>query len=240
VSYEPVAPIQQLTRALYWLAAALFAYGVGAWLLSLPVFGLHHVRLQTPVAHVTQAQVELVARRYVRGNFFTVHLERVKDAFEKLPWVREARVSRRWPDTLDVVLIEHVPLARWNEAALVNQGGEVFTAAYDADLPRFVGPDGTSYQVTAAYQRYRQQVARIGRDIRVLQLSPRRAWRMTLDDGTEITLGREAVDERLARFVAVYPKRFAAPNDPPAHVDLRYADGFAVRLKPSAARKSDS
>lgn len=238
---EPaIAPIQQLTRALVWLAAALFAYAFGAWLVSLPVFALKNVELATPVAHVTEAQVKLVAERYVRGNFFTVDLEAVRNAFEKLPWVREARVSRRWPDTLEIALTEHVPLARWNDAALVSQEGEVFAAAYDQDLPRFVGPDRASQQVAAAYRQYQQQLSRIGRTIRVLQLSPRRAWRMTLDDGSEITLGREAMEARLARFVALYPKLFAAPAAPPAYVDLRYADGFAVRSKPAVARKQDS
>jgi cell division protein FtsQ len=34
----------------------------------------------------------------LRGNFFTVDLEAVKETFEKLPWVRKAEVRRRWPD----------------------------------------------------------------------------------------------------------------------------------------------
>lgn len=234
---QPVAPIQQLTHALTWLAGVLLVYGVGGWALSQPAFALRHVEVATPVTHVTEAQVRLVSERYVRGNFFTVDLEQVRGAFEKLPWVREARVNRRWPDTLEVTLVEHVPLARWNDAALVNQQGEVFTAAYDQDLPHFAGPDHASAEVAQAYRQYQQQVAKLGHTIRALQLSPRRAWRMSLDDGTEITLGREAMEVRLARFVQLYPKLFAAPAQPPEYVDLRYGDGFAVRLKTGAARK---
>lgn len=232
---QPIQPIQQLTRALTWVAGALLLYGLGGWLLSQPVFALHKVDVMMPVTHVTETQVKLVSERYVRGNFFTVDLERVRAAFEKLPWVREARVTRRWPDTLVVSFSEHVPLARWNDVGLVNQQGEVFAAALDEDLPHFSGPENSETEVTQAYRQYQQFLATLGRTISELQLSPRRAWRLRLDDGTQITLGREEAAARLARFTRLYPKLFADPSRVPTHVDLRYADGFAVRL-PAGAR----
>ena len=46
---------------------------------------------------------------------------------------------RQWPHRLEISVEEHVPLARWNDAALVNAQGEVFNAAYKAPLPRFTG-----------------------------------------------------------------------------------------------------
>lgn len=235
MSDQPIHPIQQLARALTWVAGGLLLYGVSGWILSQPVFALHEVEVATPVAHVTEAQVKLVAERQVRGNFFTVDLERVRAAFEKLPWVREAHVTRRWPDTLVVSLIEHVPLARWNDAGLVNQQGEVFAAALDAAIPHFSGPENSSGEVTQAYLQYQQHLARLGHSISELHLSPRRAWSMKLDDGTRIMLGRDEPTARLVQFTQLFPKLFADPSQTPAYVDLRYADGFAIRM-PAAAR----
>ena len=233
---QAIQPLLQLSRALTWGASALLLYGVGSWLLAQPLFALHKVDVVAPVAHVTEAQVKLVTDRHVRGNFFSVDLEHLQSAFEKLPWVREARVARRWPDTLVVTFSEHVPLARWNDAALLNQQGEVFAAALDAKLPHLRGPENSSGEVTQAYDAYQKQWATVGRSIDELQLSPRRAWRLRLDDGTEIMLGREDVATRLTRFIQLYPKLVADPLQAPTYADLRYADGFALRLPhPSVA-----
>jgi len=170
----------------------------------------------------------------------------VRNCLEKLPWLREARVERRWPDTLVVSLTEHVPLARWNDNALINEAGEVFVAAVSTQLPRLTGPEESSAEVVAAYRRHQAALAPLGMTIDELRLSPRLAWRLRLDNGMTLALGREQTDARLARFVAMYPRMFGAqpekevvavaqgtsPAAPitPVTVDLRYPDGFAVRM----------
>lgn len=230
MSDQTIHPTQQLSRALYWFASALLLYGFVSWLLAQPIFALRSIEVAAPVLHVTQAQVKLVTDRHVRGNFFSVDLDQLRSAFEKLPWVREARVARRWPDTLVVSFSEHVPLARWNEAELLNQQGEVFAAAFDAPLPHLSGPENSHGEVTKTYLAYQQQLARVGRKIDTLQLSPSRAWRIKLDGGTDIMLGRVDSATRMARFIALYPKLFANPAQAPLSVDLRYPDGVAIRM----------
>ncbi|MEW5966761.1 MAG: cell division protein FtsQ/DivIB [Pseudomonadota bacterium] len=227
-------PLCQVARVLTWGALALLAYGVIGWVIARPWFALTTLEVKTPVAHVTEAQIRLVAERKVRGTFFTVDLAQVRNSFEKLPWVREARVERRWPDTLVVSLVEHAPLARWNDAALINVAGEVFVAAFDARLPRLSGPEDSSAEVVAAFRRHQSALAPLGMTISELTLSERRAWRVRLDSGLTLALGRDQTDARLARFVALYPRLFAAraetPPALPQAVDLRYADGMAVRM----------
>lgn len=236
-------PLSQVARVLTWGALGLLAYGAAGWLVAQPWFALTTIEVKTPVPHVTEAQIRLVAERQVRGTFFTVDLEQVRASLEKLPWVREAQVERRWPDTLVVSLVEHVPLARWNDHALVSGAGEVFVAAVAARLPRLFGPEDSSAEVVAAYRRYQAALAPLGMRIDELRLSPRRAWRMRLDNGMVLALGREQTETRLARFVSLYPRLFGTPSLPdavpvrpaiPATVDLRYPDGFAVRMPDGA------
>ncbi|MHB1092882.1 cell division protein FtsQ/DivIB [Thiobacillus sp.] len=232
-------PLSQVARVLTWGALGLMAYGAISWLAAQPWFALHTIEVKTPVAHVTEAQIRLVAERQIRGTFFTVDLEHVRNSLEKLPWVREARVERRWPDTLVVSLTEHVPFARWNDDALVSGTGEVFGAAVSTKLPRLIGPPGSSAEVVAAYRRYQASLAPLGMTIEELRLSSRRAWRIQLDTGMELALGRTQTDVRLARFVSLYPRLFprsiadgqaAAVTPAPLRVDLRYSDGFALRM----------
>ena len=248
-------PMCQLARVLTWGALGLLAYGVLNWVVAQPWFALRTIEVKTPTAHVTEAQVRLVAERRVRGTFFTVDLERVQASLEKLPWVREARVERRWPDTLVVSLSEHAPLARWNDTSLVSTTGNVFVAALSQPLPRLFGPEDSSVEVVKAFNAYQVALAPLGMKINELRLSPRHAWRIRLDNGMQIALGREQATARLARFVTFYPRLLAAPTGKvadaganttdvqpeapapmtPLSIDLRYPDGFAVRMPNGAS-----
>jgi cell division protein FtsQ len=222
-------PADRLANALYLCAGILLAYAFLAWLVSFPVFALHRVEVRGDIHHVSEASVKLVASRGVRGNFFTVDLDEVRAAFEKLPWVREARVSRYWPDALIVELVEHTPLARWNGKSLLSTEGVVFNTTSEADLPSLSGFEGSGAEVAEAYRRYSKTLAPTGMHIRELSFSPRRAWRLKTGEGLEIALGRVEPDIRLERFSQLYPKVTEKLGTAPVYVDLRYADGFAVR-----------
>ena len=224
--------VRALTRTagfLYGAAALLIIYGGIHYVVHLPVFPLREIRVIGDVGHVTNEQVAEVITRELRGNFFTVDLAQARAAFEKLPWVRKVNVRRQWPDRLEVAVEEHRPLARWGSTALVNAHGEVFEAAISSALPVFVGPEGTAAEVVARYAEFDRLLVPIGRKVELITLSARRAWQLRLDDGMVMQLGRENLETRLAGFVSAYQRTVARLPQPPAHVDLRYSNGFAVR-----------
>ena len=225
------------------VGAAGLGYAAVAALSRLPVYPLREVVVTTPLAQVTTAQLEYAARSSLRGNFFTVDLDDVRGAFEKLPWVRKAEVRRRWPDALELRIEEHDAVAYWTvsesgDARLVNRQGEVFVAATNADLPQFDGPQGSSSWLLARYREFSSMLQPLGVRLVGLALSAREAWQLKMEDGLTIELGHDQgkapIDERLARFVGYYPKARAQLNMNVAVVDLRYPSGFALRPIPSA------
>lgn len=229
-----------LADLLFIAALAGLSYAGVSYAVRLPAFSIDAVRVVTPLVHVTREQVEAIVRREVQGTFFTLSLGTTRDAFEKLPWVRSAAVRRQWPRGLEVLLIEHVPLARWGRQALVNVHGEVFEAASDAALPVFNGPEGAAKEMAIQYDHFRRSLAGIGKTPLEIDVSPRRAWQVRLDDGLTLNLGREHVEARLRRFVVTYPQTIARMTHPVDRVDLRYANGFAARVPglPPAAEES--
>ena len=213
----------------YALAAVLLLYGVLMVVVHLPIFPLKEVRVEGQMAHVTREQVKLIVSRHLRGNFFTLNLEQARDAFQKLPWVRNVSVRRRWPDKLDVVVEEHQELARWGNIALVNTYGELFHAASDRELPVFYGPGDAVQEVAGKFGVYSNLLAPTGLRVTQLALSPRRAWQIGTDAGMVIELGRDQMEARLQKFVGVYPKTLGTLNVRVSYADLRYPNGFAVR-----------
>lgn len=232
--------LMNLIADLLFFAAALgLGYAATLAVARLPFFPLRAVTVADPLQAVTQTQVEYAARNAVAGNFFTVNLEAVQAAFEKLPWVRKAEVRRRWPDGLELAIEEHVAAARWKhadgtEARLVNRQGEVFAASSSADLPLFVGPEGTAPLILARYQELQPLLEPIGRQPHSLSLSPREAWQMRLDDGVLLELGRDQaksrVNDRVQRFAAAYRQAAERLKVRTDVIDLRYPNGFAMRV----------
>ncbi|MNC84579.1 Cell division protein FtsQ [compost metagenome] len=222
--------LNRLADLLIVLAVLAAFYGALHFALRLPVFPLREVRLMNPVALVSREQVKTVIRREIKGNFFTLDLVAARSAFAKLPWVRNVSMRRRWPDQLEVTLEEHVPLARWGDAALVNNHGEVFNAAYDGNLPQFVGPPESAKEIAIQYQFFRRNLAAIGKVPQQVLVTPRRAWQVRLEGGPTLELGREQVEARLARFVAFYGRTVGRLDRQIDFVDLRYTNGFAVRI----------
>lgn len=229
--WNNVKALTRVSNAAFILAIVMLLGGVVWRVVNLDMFSVRGIDVVGNVAHVTREQVQTVISNQLQGTFFTVDLRGAQAAFEKLPWVRRVDVRRRWPDRLEVVVEEHRELARWGSTALVSTIGEVFEGASDERLPLLEGPAGTNFEVTRNYFRFNESLARIGRQVSSIRLSERRAWRLGLDDGTVIELGRHGVVERLSGFVAVYGRSVAELKGKIRYVDLRYVNGFAVRVE---------
>ena len=227
-------------NALYALAAAALIFAGAQAAIHSPLLPLRHLVLQGEIEHITREQAEGAAQAGAVGTFFSVDLDAVRRAFEALPWVRKVEVRRLWPDRIEVAIEEHAALARWGSDTqakrLVNTYGEVFEGklADAARLPQLAGPAGSAAEVTRRYGAFRQALAPLGLEPRRVLLSPRYAWQIRLSNGLTLELGRdqlkEPVLERLSRFVAFYAQTLGSLNRRLDYVDLRYPNGFALRV----------
>ncbi|MEC5386059.1 cell division protein FtsQ/DivIB [Uliginosibacterium sp. H3] len=228
-----------VSDVLLLVASVAIGYAVVKSVVNLSLFELRQVVVTTPLGQVTGAQLEYAAVSSMRGNFFTVDLEKARESFEKLPWVRRAQVRRRWPATVEVSLEEQAAVAYWKmldtgDMRLVNTHGEVFDAASNAVMPVYTGPSERAGDMLEAQHRWDEMLQPIGRHIVSMNLSPRSAWQLHLDDGLVLEMGRDQtkapVDDRLRKFVAAYPAAQEKLQRRWAVADLRYPAGFAVRM----------
>lgn len=206
-------------------------FGALYWLLLPQHFPLTRVDLKGTLVRTTTAELDAALPR-ASGNFFAVDLAQIRARVERLAWVRQVAVRRVWPGSLEISIEEHVALARWGDDALVNTHGERFPGKTQEALPAFIGPAGTQAEVARRYARFTAIVAPLGTNIERVVLSPRHAWQLRLGNGLHVALGRdpEAAEERLKKFVDAYPATLARGGQRYEYVDLRYPNGFAVRV----------
>jgi cell division protein FtsQ len=96
--------------------------------------------------HIRQLDVYNIAFDQPSSAMPLVDLEATRQRLLRFGWVRDARVSRRLPDTLVVDIVERRPAAIWQynqKLALIDMDGVVLEAVrLDAmpDLPLLIGP----------------------------------------------------------------------------------------------------
>ena len=239
---------------LFALVALLAAATALQQLLQSPLFPLREIVVRGELKNADREEITN-AMDGIGGNFFAADLAAVRGRLEQVGWVRHVDARRVWPDRIEVRLEEHVAFARWGQVAgdlqssgLVNSHGEPFSAPLapeeQARLPLFAGPAGTEAELARRYRSFTALLASLGlapeqAALTSVVLTPRHAWQLRTAGGLELELGRdsaEPVEARLARFVAAYPEsiarlpRNAAGTEPRRHVDLRYPNGFALRV----------
>lgn len=232
--------LNALADLLMLVAGAALLAAAAVWLVRVPSLPVRQVVFTEPLLHTRRLEVEQTLPSALKGNFFSLNLETVRGALERLPWVRKVNVRRIWPAKLEVQVEEHKPVARWGEGRgeLVNSYGEVFAVLVGAEdmatLPLLYGPQGTANEVLKRYGELVGSFAAVGEKPVQVILSPRLAWQLKLENGMLVNMGREQpkapVGVRLQRFIEVYPETVANRAVRPAVVDLRYPNGFAMRV----------
>ena len=223
-----VSPL--MTLAL--LAALLLG---GRVFLDRPVRNLH---LEGSFERVTPVEVQAALESGLRGSLLSVDLAELQALVEALDWVRQAHVGRRWPDTLAIRVIEHQVAARWGDTALISREGEVFAGESRyvfPELPRLAGPPSTEQQVVERYLELQRLLGAANLTLEALSIDERGSWRMQLQGGQTIRIGRSEVEKRLDRFFELASPLLRNEFDRVSHVDMRYTNGFSVGWRPPVA-----
>ena len=221
--------------------AALSLTVVAGWLAKQSVFSLKAIHVDNELAHNNAATLRANVAPKLTGNFFTLDLARTRSAFENVPWVRYAVVRREFPDGLRVQLQEHQAVAFWGTAAdvqLVNNFGEVFEVNegdIDAeDLPLLNGPKGQSALVLQGFRAVAPVLEKLNIKLAEMELTNRGSWRALLDGGgvIEMGLGSPAdIQARVERFVVTVAQTSSKFGRNLQSADLRYANGYAIKLR---------
>ena len=197
---------------------------------------LRTLRVTGDLHRVDPAKLQQILRPFAQRGYFAVQLGEAQAAVARLPWVEHAEVRKRWPDVLEVVVVEHRPFARWGKDRVLSEEGRLFPAAGiepPKALPLLDGPDARVAAVMSLYGEARELFAPAGADVRALRLDRRGSWELELSDGIDVLVGSREARSRMDRFARLLPRLIAqrdasAKGGPLLRADLRYTNGFAL------------
>lgn len=96
---------------------------------------------------INRSNVYDIALSQKERSMASVDLEELRSDLMRYGWIKDARVSRRLPDTLVIDIVERRPTAIWQNAgrlSLIDEEGvvlEAVTVATMPDLPLVIGPN---------------------------------------------------------------------------------------------------
>ena len=197
---------------------------------------LRTLRVQGELHRVDAARLQSVLRPFAGHGFFAVQLDDAQAAVSKLPWVEHAEVRKRWPDILEVRVVEHRPFARWGKDQVLSEEGKLVPAKgieLPPALPLLDGPEARVAAVMALYGESRELFAPVGVGVRALRLDRRGSWSLQLANGIDVLVGSREARSRLDRFARLLPRLIAQQSamtgrGPLQRADLRYTNGFAL------------
>ncbi len=178
--------------------------------------------------------VERIMLPHLGTGYFMVDLARIRDDLLSLPMVYQVTVRRAWPDRLMVFITEQVPVLRFGDDAYLNPYAEAFhpqTGLPGVDLPRVDGPAGSETMLLRQFDVFTGLLEPAGLRIARLMLDGKHAWRITLDNGSEVLLGRRDIERRAALMARLFAHDWASERDRVERVDMRYTNGVAVAWK---------
>lgn len=176
-------------------------------------------------------------------GFFSQDITLVKDQIQTLPWVKEVVARKQWPDRLRIAVIDYEPIARWNDTAFLSKNGVVFTLPVDKipnkKFPHLFGKNEQSQLLLKTWVEISQFLQQQGLNLKKVKLDDRGSWLVILDNGLVLKLGRGPWQEKLTRFMNIYPIISVPEDKKLAYIDLRYKTGAAIAFTDKPLEKRD-
>ena len=225
----------------------LLALGVTAWvsvgITTRDRWPIRWLEVQGSFDRVSAEQLRASLLPHTQTSFFTLKIDELDRAAAKIPWVSRVTIQKRWPDTVIVTVEEYQPVAHWNDDSLVSAQGEIFMvpeAGGLQGLPWLEGQDQRFEEVIERWNEYNAALAVHGLEVARLKQDKRGSWEMTLNNSTQIRIGRDSTEVRLDRLLESWPALLREHEAPPQSVDLRYTNGIAVNWAQPAEPDRDS
>ena len=188
-------------------------------------------------------EIYRILEPYYGQSILSVDIAAIQQRLQSLPWVRDAAVTRHFPDRLTTTIVEHRPIAIWQPGvgqprdrhpssgpALVSDRGDIIHVSALSPyrhLPILSGADAPS--AAADLLRLVRTEPALGRLFTGAERVDGRRWNVFIDGRIEVRLPErepELAWQRLARWHSQQSLLTRAIDA----VDLRQGDRVIVRL----------
>ncbi|MBH32450.1 MAG: hypothetical protein CMD90_02250 [Gammaproteobacteria bacterium] len=175
---------------------------------------------------------KVISENIKEKGFFDLDAIALKEEIEETEWVRITNIKKIFPNKLHINIIEHVPVAIWNDSKLINNNGEVFIAKInDTKMTKlYANKDSRSKDLHRYLEIFRNEIKVRKIDFLVKQIkeNPERSVIVEISTNKKIFLGNKDIIEKINRFFKAYSLINRNDIINIKYFDMRYSNGFSV------------
>lgn len=171
---------------------------------------------------------------------FSLNPEEARDLIRRVDWVADARIERRWPDTVFVAITERQPLALWQRDKrlhLIDDAGEIIMTG---DMERFqdlkivIGEDAPQHarSILSILETFPDLYDKT----RAAQRMDNRRWDLVLAQGTTVKLPETDIGPALSRLHEAHEERRILDHNLQS-IDVRKSGSLIIRARPGEAEQ---
>lgn len=199
--------------------------------------------------NVKKEDIYKIINESLNGTALNTDLEQISFRILNNLWVSDVVVRRIWPNKMLVRVKENKVVAVFNKQTFLTEDGNLIRIPLsekskiesngDCRLLELEGPMTAIPLMMKHAQLFGNSLSEIGLNLKTLRLTEQYSWEVETVSNLLLRFGVNYSDSpislRLKNFVRVYPKlkenftNNLPSNDRIKHVDLRYAQGFAVK-----------
>ncbi len=195
---------------------------------------IKYVRVEGAFQYIAKDKIKQVLRKQVSAGLYNTDIQQISESVQNLPWVNTVIIKRVWPDSIDIKIIEQIPVVRWKDRGLVNNEGEVFTPENINEfthLPILAGPIGNEKELLEVMTGLIYDLNDQNMQLTEFRVSDRRAWYIKCQNDIQLILGRNKPLIKLQRLLNTLSFIGEQQIAKVAVIDLRYPNGYALRWK---------
>ena len=225
-----------------------------SWVISHKHFTLKNVVLEVvnnDNPNLDTQEIQQVIKTTLNGTTLSTDLKMMVELILDNPWVEQVVIRRVWPNTIVLRLQELRIIALWNNRYLVSESGEMTNIPVSdykklekklgCYLIKLEGPKDFLAKIVARAEITNKLLTNINKKLLHLRLTEQFSWEAKTTEGLTLRFGGDDLQGpmyyRLENFTKSYSKlanelaEKGTRSPEIHHVDLRYAKGFAIKIK---------
>ncbi|MBT7542586.1 MAG: cell division protein FtsQ [Gammaproteobacteria bacterium] len=198
-------------------------------------FPIKKISLVSHTNYSDKIKIYKKSKKYLsKKSFFNLKIIDLKKEIENVDWIRLADVRRVYPDEIEIYIIEHIPIAIWNDKMFLNDLGEIFFANdIDIKLPKIYSTNDRNKIIFKYFVTFSKNLIKnnIHNSVIKMDENNRRSLTIKLSSNIIIYLGSNDIMNKIDTFFKVYNSLNSSDLTKIRYIDMRYLNGFAVGWK---------
>ncbi|MBY0379088.1 MAG: FtsQ-type POTRA domain-containing protein [Burkholderiales bacterium] len=205
------------------LALSLVYYSINNW------FQINKIIVHGNVSNLTQENVSKMVQNRLHGTFFTLNIDIIQREFEQLPWVKDVHVTREFPDTIKVSIIEYQPIINLGNGKLLSQERLIFNGLDKKNqLPLFTVPNNQIDNALSLYDEIKPFISGHRTELRSLVFNGVGLTKIGFSNGMIITICDGGVFSQL-QLLGKYWKYLQQIESNITSINMCYKNALAIK-----------